>query len=284
MDERVIDRSRVESPIDTVAEETLRRAALGEQLSPKLRLLLLDALSREPGDWPRDPTAVVSDNAHAAARWIGARPEDRSEALVDLLEFTDALPFGARSEEIGLPEKVVAIDRALTEAGVPHAIGGAIALAYYAEPRATADIDVNVFVPTEGWPGVFDSLSPLDIDIETDLSALRRAGEAELGWDPNPVHLFFSLDNLHRAMREAIREVPFAGTTIPLVAPEHLVVRKVLLGRDKDWLDVEQILVAANPLDLAEIELWLENLAEAGYSKLERLRRVASELCLAQGS
>jgi hypothetical protein len=50
-----------------------------------------------------------------------------------------------------LPEKVVAIDRALDD--VPHAFGGALALAYYAEPRATVDIDLNVFVPVADAPG-----------------------------------------------------------------------------------------------------------------------------------
>jgi hypothetical protein len=44
-----------------------------------------------------------------------------------------------------LPEKIVAIDEALAE--IPHAFGGALALAYYAEPRATVDIDINVFIP-----------------------------------------------------------------------------------------------------------------------------------------
>lgn len=280
MDERVIDQSREGSAIDTVAEETLRRVALGERLSPKLRLLLLDALSREPGDHPRDPEALVSDNAHAAARWIGTTQTERGEALIDLLEFADALPFCTRSPEIGLPEKVTAIDRALTEAGVPHAIGGAIALAYYAEPRATVDIDVNVFVPADEWRRVFGALGPLGVDVEADIAGLTRAGEAKLDWDPNPVHLFFSEDELHEAMREAVREVPFAGTTIPLVTPEHLVVRKAILNRTKDWLDVEQILVAANPLDLAEIERWLERLAGAGSPGLERLQELARELCL----
>lgn len=282
MDEQEIDQSREGSAIDTVAEETLRRVALGERLSPKLRRLLLDDLSREPGDHPRDPKALVSDNAHAATRWIGAAPGQRGEAIVDLLEFADALPFCARSPEIGLPEKVTAIDRGLAEAGVPHAIGGAIALAYYAEPRATVDIDVNVFVPTEEWPEVFSALGPLGVDLDADIAALRRTAEAELDWDPNPVHLFFSEDELHEAMREAVREVPFAGKTIPLVAPEHLIVRKVLLDRGKDWLDVEQILVAANPLDLTEIEGWLEKLAGAGSPGLERLRGIARELCLDQ--
>src|SRR5262249_14713784 len=45
---------------------------------------------------------------------------------------------------LSLPERILAIDRALV--AVPHAFGGALALAYYAEPRATVDIDLNVFL------------------------------------------------------------------------------------------------------------------------------------------
>ena len=45
-------------------------------------------------------------------------------------------------------EKIVAIEGALALADIPHAFGGANALAYYGTPRATADIDLNVFVPS----------------------------------------------------------------------------------------------------------------------------------------
>lgn len=43
-------------------------------------------------------------------------------------------------------EKVVALSRALGEAGIPYAFGGAIALNYHREPRSTLDIDINVFL------------------------------------------------------------------------------------------------------------------------------------------
>ena len=42
-----------------------------------------------------------------------------------------------------LDEKLIAIQRAFVDAGIPHAFGGANALAYYATPRATAGIDIN---------------------------------------------------------------------------------------------------------------------------------------------
>src|ERR1700749_1918626 len=95
-------------------------------------------------------------------------------------------PDGAPS----LPEKVVAIHRALSTAKIPHAIGGAIALAYYAEPRATIDVDVNVFVPTDRWPDVRDALSGPGVDVKADESALARDGQVRLWWDRNPVDLF----------------------------------------------------------------------------------------------
>lgn len=153
----------------------------------------------------------------------------------------------------------IAVHEALEAVGVPHAIGGAIALAHYGVPRPTTDIDVNVFLPAEGWPQVRDALTPLGVEVEADPESIERDGEVRLPWDPYPLHLFFSTDELHEAMRNAVRQVPVAGTTIPLVSPEHLVIRKALLDRPKDRLDAEQLL-AAQPLDLGEIESWLERM------------------------
>ena len=53
-----------------------------------------------------------------------------------------------------LDEQIVAIERAFGEADIPHAFGGAQALAYYGDVRATHDIDVNVFVATSEAPRV----------------------------------------------------------------------------------------------------------------------------------
>jgi hypothetical protein len=42
-------------------------------------------------------------------------------------------------------EDVIGVHDALDAAQVTHGFGGALALGFYAEPRLTADIDVNVF-------------------------------------------------------------------------------------------------------------------------------------------
>ena len=50
-----------------------------------------------------------------------------------------------------LVDKIVTLHRSLEAAGVPHAFGGALALAWCTQrARGTVDIDVNIFLaPTE---------------------------------------------------------------------------------------------------------------------------------------
>jgi len=179
-----------------------------------------------------------------------------------------------------LPEKVVAIHQQLDAAKVPHAIGGALALAYYAEPRATVDIDVNVFVATDRWPQVRDALVPLGVDVTLDLAGLERDGQARLWWGRNAVDLFFSNDELHEEMQRAVRRVPFGQATLSILAPEHLAVCKAIFDRPKDWLDIEQMLVATDPIDLAEIERLLERMVGADDSRTEKLAEVKARLSL----
>ena len=188
-------------------------------------------------------------------------------------------PEGAPS----LPEKVIAIHHALDVARVPHAIGGALALAYYAEPRTTIDVDVNVFVPTERWPQVRDALAPLGVDVSAEEDALLRDGQVRLWWDRNPVDLFFSYDRFHDEMRRGARRVPFGEETLSILAPEHLAVCKAMFDRPKDWLDIEQILVATHPLDLAEIESWLERMVGRADPRVARFEEIRSRLSLGGG-
>jgi hypothetical protein len=214
-----------------------------------------------------------------AEEWIGASLTARGDALAELLNLADAFPQSRRFEgSPSLVEKVIAVDRALSAADLPHAFGGALAYAYYGEPRTTIDIDVNVFVSIDRWPEVETALEPLPIGLDPDPKELTEERQARLPWDLNPVHLFFSYDDLHAEMPKAIRRVPFAGTEIPIVAAEHLVIRKATLDRTKDWLDIEAILIAADPLDLAEIEVWVRRLAGDGDDRVTKLQERARRL------
>jgi hypothetical protein len=77
-------------------------------------------------------------------------------------------------------------------------------------------------------------------------------------------------------MPAAVREVSFAGSTIPLVSPEHLLVRKVLLDREKDRPDIEALLGSGEVVDLDEVRVWVERLAGPGDERLARLDKPAT--------
>jgi hypothetical protein len=82
--------------------------------------------------------------------------------------------------DLTLAQRVLAIEGALAD--VPHAFGGALALAYYAEPRATVDIDLNVFVPPERFREVAVPLDRLGAEANNPSVAtlVQRDGQARV--------------------------------------------------------------------------------------------------------
>lgn len=180
--------------------------------------------------------------------------------------------------EPSLPEKVVAIHRRLSQAKVPHAFGGALALAYYAEPRATIDIDINLFVSASSYPDVERELATIGVGDGADPDVVERDGQCRLRWADTPVDLFFAYDDLHDAMRRAIRTEPFGESTIPVLAPEHLIVCKAIFNRPKDWLDIEQMLVCVEELDREEVRAWLTRIVGVDDPRSERFERALQVL------
>jgi hypothetical protein len=176
--------------------------------------------------------------------------------------------------EPALDEKIVLVHRALDEAGVGHAFGGALALAYYAEPRATIDVDVNIFVPPRRAGRTLDALGALGVAVDRSsaLADARRDGQVRVHWGRSPLDLFFAYDPFHAACEAARRYVPFGDDRIPILAPEHLIVCKAVFDRRKDWLDIEQILVITAPeLDVAEVTGWSVRIMGAGDRRTRRL-------------
>lgn len=226
------------------------------------------------------PSVIRNVQPPHIEEWIEAAEEARGKALQDLLELADALPQGFRPEgSPRLPEKVLAVQHALTGSGVPHAFGGAIALAYYGEPRTTLDMDVNVFLTVDRGRAVISALPPPMAGIMVDEESLRRTHEIRLPWGRNDVHIFFSADELHTAMSRAVRPVPFCGETIPIVSPEHLIVHKAMLDRPKDWLDIEAVLIATRSLDVAEIEGWAKRMADEHDPRVTKLLQLIRRRC-----
>ncbi len=144
-----------------------------------------------------------------------------------------------------LVERLFAIHDSLTEAGLPHAFGGAIALAYcIEEPRGTRDLDVNIFADASRAEAILGSL-PDGVGVSAeDVATVARAGQARLWWDDTPVDVFLNNLPLHEAVAAGVVWVPLAGREIPVLDCASLTIFKSFFDRTKDWADIEAIAVA----------------------------------------
>jgi hypothetical protein len=170
-----------------------------------------------------------------------------------------------------LEERVVELHRGLDHDGIPHAFGGALALAYWTlDPRGTSDIDVNVFVPVAECDRALAALpdgveQPAGTEEQT-----RRDGQIRLWWEGTPVDLFFDYAPVHEdAARDRVL-VPFLDAQIPILGPVELAVFKAMFDRTKDWADIETMIVARR-LDTDAVRTSLHDMLGADDHRFARL-------------
>lgn len=172
-----------------------------------------------------------------------------------------------------LAQRLLALHDALAAASIPHAFGGAIALAYWTlEPRGTRDLDVNVFVDVARAGDVLAALPAGIATTDETQAAIVRDGQVRLWWDDTPVDLFFDYAPIHEDAARGIRTVPFEGTEIPVLGPVELAVFKAMFDRTKDWADIEAIL-AAGSATREQIAAALRPMLPADDARWARLRR-----------
>ena len=148
-----------------------------------------------------------------------------------------------------LVEQVVDLHRALDDANIPHAFGGALALAWCTQrARGTIDIDVNLFISIDEIDRALAAL-PEDISItEANRRELEADGQSRLWWDATPVDVFFNNTPFHEAAARRARNEQFGGAAIPFLACRDLAVFKAFFNRTRDWADLEDM-NAASTLD-----------------------------------
>jgi hypothetical protein len=170
-----------------------------------------------------------------------------------------------------LVEKLFAIHDALAKASIPHAFGGAVALAYCVEePRGTRDLDVNIFVDSSKAAETLARL-PDGVTVEhKHVAAVRRDGQTRLKWDDTPVDVFLNNVPLHEAVAESVVWVPLAGREIPVLDCASLAIFKAFFDRTKDWADMEAI-AQATPEDIDIAAATIAELVSPDDPAVERL-------------
>ncbi len=174
-----------------------------------------------------------------------------------------------------LVEKLFSIHDSLTEAGLAHAFGGAIALAYCVEePRGTRDLDVNIFVDASEAESALASL-PAGVRVrKKDVAKVVRDGQARLDWDGTPVDVFLNNVPLHDAVAGSVVWVPLEGREVPVLDCASLTIFKALFDRTKDWADIEAIAIAT-PEDIEEATTTIADLVGEDDPAVEKLKTLA---------
>lgn len=148
------------------------------------------------------------------------------------------------------PESAAELARTLADAleqhQLPYAIGGAIALGYYAVPRATVDVDVNVFVaPTTEIDRALAVLVAVGFVPDEPLPALRARAVEEGQFRGIirglRVDVFVPAIPYYQALAHRTRVVPLLGRPATILGPEDLGVLKMMFFRRKDLADVEAL-------------------------------------------
>ena len=159
----------------------------------------------------------------------------------------------------------------LEQAGIPYMLTGSLALALYAQPRMTRDIDIVVeYAPADAgtMAALFEDLCVVDED--------SIAEAARFGGMFNIIHKEWIIkadliprkgepfDEAEFARR---RSVDIGGASIWVISPEDLVLAKLDWGKDSrsemQMRDVRSILAAVEGLDWVYLQEWAQRLGVA---------------------
>ncbi len=179
------------------------------------------------------------------------------------------------------PEQVLAPDilglisnlyRSLEASGLPYGFGGALALAWcIPEPRATHDVDVNIFIEAESADVALAALPDDVIASEKNKTDLRTHGQARLSCDTIAVDVFLTNDPYHSEVATRVVRRPLLGENMPFLCCKDLALFKAFFDRRKDWFDLGEMFEARS-IELAEMTDLIARLLGPDDDRIARLQ------------
>lgn len=85
------------------------------------------------------------------------------------------------------------------------------------------------------------------------------------------VDLFLPFDAYHDAVQQRTRKAPLGDIEVQVLAPEDIVIFKVLFDRPKDWVDLEALARLRDDLDRRHLWLWADRLLDGHDPRRGRL-------------
>jgi hypothetical protein len=120
-------------------------------------------------------------------------------------------------------------------------------LGFYAPPRATVDVDVNIFVTDEREftkaLGILNSSGFVaEADPATLLRQAREEGQFRGRMEGIRIDVFVATVPFYKELKRRVRNVVLLGRPMKILGAEDLVVLKLIFFRRKDLADAEAVL------------------------------------------
>jgi hypothetical protein len=150
-----------------------------------------------------------------------------------------------RNNPVSNPAQVAReLAAALEAAGCEYALGGAIALGFWAEPRGTLDVDVTLFLPPKQPSNCIRVLQKIGCKVKADeaMQSFADHGYCEVGFSGLRVDFFLPIVPFYEQARQRRKQVFLGDQPVMIWDAETLCVFKMMFFRRKDLADVEQIL------------------------------------------
>ena len=149
----------------------------------------------------------------------------------------------------------------LERRGVSCAVGGALCLAYWGVPRATKDLDLNLFVPEDALEPVFVALSAVGAQVSPEIAraSIQERGDFVAQLEDMRIDFFVAFHPYHATVASRLERARLPdGTEASFLSAEDLCVFKMLFHRAKDLVDLDRLFAARQDrLDVEYVERWL---------------------------
>lgn len=180
------------------------------------------------------------------------------------------------------PDSMKTIIAFLNERNIPHMLIGGVAVSIWGEIRVTHDVDfkVSTDLPIAEFRKLVLEHFP---ERSSNIPAHKKSLHVVHIWaSPNVAAdiLVSIFDYEKQAIQRAVN-VEVMGVIARVCTPEDFIIHKAIANRDRDWLDVESILLRQkDKLDLKYIRKWLTEFAEGleNPEMLQRFERLYAEV------
>jgi len=152
--------------------------------------------------------------------------------------------FGVSSSH-AVSDLLAALAAVMHERGVRWYLFGAQAAIVWGSPRLSADVDVTASLDRAGLAGYIDAMRDHGFDVvfgDPDFIARTRVIPFVHRGSRMPLDVVLSGPGLEEEFLQRARSVDVAGTMIPVISPEDLIVSKILAGRPKDIEDIRGVI------------------------------------------